>query len=162
MASAKRGFKPNWHSCCCRPAPARTAAPPAWPQHPAAGRLGLSAVAGPGLLRRCVLSREHAACAPVPRAGRRDWPPARLAVLERRERWPLGERVRWPRRLGTRGSRAPTPYQHATGGGSMAGQEASKAATKMGRRQPCTRGGGEQTGSRRGTAGPESRRSTRT
>ena len=117
MASAKRGFKPNWPSCCCRPAPARTAAPPAWPQHPqAAGRLGLSAVAGPGLLRRCVLSREHAACAPVPRAGRRDWPPARLAALERRERWPLGERVRWPRRLGTRGSRAPTPHQHATGG----------------------------------------------
>ena len=89
MASAKRGFKPNWPSCCCRPAPARTAAPPAWPQHPqAAGRLGLSAVAGTGLLRRCVFSR--VLCAPVPRAGRRDWPPARLAALERHERWPLG------------------------------------------------------------------------
>jgi len=93
MASAKRGFKPNWPSCCCRPAPARTAAPPAWPQHPqAAGRLGLSAVAGPGLLRRCVLSREHAACAPVPRAGRCDWLPDTRA-----EGRAAGHPLAWPR-----------------------------------------------------------------
>ena len=37
--------------------------------------LGLSALAGLGLLCRCLLSREHAACAPVPRAGRCDWLP---------------------------------------------------------------------------------------
>ena len=145
MASAKRGFKPNWPSCCCRPAPARTAAPPAWPQHPqAAGRLGLSVVAGPGLLRRCVLSREHAACAPVPRAGRCDWPPARLAALERRERWPLGERVRWPRRLGTRGSRAPTPHQHATGGRRLPPSAVAAWPAKRPARPPLKWGGGSR------------------
>ncbi|KAG2614165.1 hypothetical protein PVAP13_4KG382402 [Panicum virgatum] len=55
------------------------------------------------------------------------------------------------RRLRT--STPPAADSFPSGGGSMAGQEASKAATKMGRRQPCTRGGGEQPGSRRSTAG---------
>ena len=92
-------------------------------------------------LRAQPRARSVRACS---RAGRRDWPPARLAALERRERWPLGERVRWPRRLGTRGSRAPTPHQHATGGRRLPPPAVAAWPAKRPARPPLQWGGARQ------------------
>ena len=140
MASAKRGFKPNWPSCCCRPAAALRAQPRA---------------------------RSVRACSPrwAPRLAARSPGRARapraLAAGRARALAPPSRHQREPG-ADSAPARHRRPTASPSGGGSMAGQEASKAATKMGRRQPCTRGGGEQPGSRRSTAGKEGRRSTRT